>query len=745
MLIVSMLKMLNVRHEIQSEELYSKLGKSCTADINLNYEMINDEILRAKNKHMPCKLVKFNKYKHKKSAWITLGLLKSIRYRDKLYKQLRLSNPNSLHYDTLKLNLKTYNLILRKSIISAKQMYYESRFNRIGNDIRRTWKTINEILTKNQTKNKFPTVFNDNGSMITDKVNIANKFNVFFTNIGEKIAKGINYDGNKTYGHYLNKDIHSSFTFMNIDEDAINKIIYNLPPKSSSGCDGISTKLLKVIAPVIIKPLTLLINQVLNTGTFPDKLKIAKVIPIFKKGDPSLFENYRPISLLPAISKVVEKIIALQLSSYFEKNKLLFDNQYGFRPKHSTEHAALELIDRITNKMDTNEIPLNIFLDLSKAFDTIDHSILLNKLKYYGLKGSTLNLFQSYLSNRKQYTEIEDTTSTILPIQVGVPQGSILGPILFIIYVNDLPQCSNKFDFIMYADDTTLSSTIDSFCDINSNASADSLINAEIDKVIEWLKINKLSLNKNKSKYMTFHMPKKQIQHLTLKIDGINIEKVEEFNFLGLTMDTNLKWKKHTDKISNKCSKITGVLNRLKLLFPQEIKCLLYNSLIVPHINYCITAWGFHRNRITIIKKKAIRIITASSYISHTEPLFKQLNVLKVEDILTLQELKFYFKYNQGILPKYLQNWNFIPNSKIHNHNTRKITTLHTFKTKHEFAKKTLKYNLPYTINNTPHIVKDKVNTHSFQGFSLYVKQYLIRKYNTNCISRNCYICEQNA
>ena len=148
--------------------------------------------------------------------------------------------------------------------------------------------------------------------MITDKVNIANKFNVFFTNIGEKIAKGINYDGNKNYGHYLNKDIHSSFTFMNIDEDAINKIIYHLPPKSSSGCDGISSKLLKVIAPIIIKPLTLLINQVLNTGTFPDKLKIAKVVPIFKKGDPSLFENYRPISLLPAISKVLEKIIAIQ-------------------------------------------------------------------------------------------------------------------------------------------------------------------------------------------------------------------------------------------------------------------------------------------------------------------------------------------------------------------------------------------------------------------------------------------------
>ena len=305
--------MLNVRHEIQSDELYSKLGKSCTADINLNYEKINDDILRATNKHMPCKLMKFNKYKHKKSTWITQGLLKSIRYRDKLYKQLRLSNPNALHYNTLKFNLKTYNLILRKSIISAKQIYYESRFNRIGNYIRRTWKTINEILSKNQTKNKFPKVFNNDGSMIADIVNIANKFNVFFTNIGKKIAKGINYDGNKNYGNYLNKDIglHSSFTLTNINEAAINKIISNFPPKSSSGCDGISSKLLKVIAPVIIKPLTLLINQVLNTGTFPDKLKIAKVIPIFKKGDPSLFENYRPISLLPVISKVLQKIILI--------------------------------------------------------------------------------------------------------------------------------------------------------------------------------------------------------------------------------------------------------------------------------------------------------------------------------------------------------------------------------------------------------------------------------------------------
>ena len=505
---------------------------------------------------------------------------------------------------------------------------------------------------------------------------------------------------------------------MNIDEAVVKKTINNLQAKSSSGCDGISSKLLKVIEPVIIKPLTLLINQVLDYGIFPDKLKIAKVVPIYKKGDPSLFENYRPISLLPVISKVLEKIIALQLSSYFEKNKLLFDNQYGFRPKHCTEHAALELIDRIINKMDINEIPLNIFLDLSKAFDTIDHTILLSKLKYYGLKGSTLNLFHSYLINRKQYTEIEDIASDILPLQIGVPQGSILGPILFIIYVNDFSQCSNKFDFIMYADDTTLSSTVNSFSD--NNFSVDTIINEELSKVIEWLKINKLSLNKNKSKYIIFHMPKKEVEILTLKIDNTNIDRVEEFNFLGLT---HLKWKKHTNKISNKCSKLTGILNRLKYVFPQDIKCLLYNTLILPHINYCIMAWGYKRNRITMIQKKAIRIITASSYISHTEPLFKRLNLLKVEDILTLQELKFYYKYNEGALPIYLQNWKFIMNVNLHNYNTRKIRTLHTFKTKHEFAKKCLKYNIPHTINDTPQIVTEKELTHSMHGFSLYVKK----------------------
>ena len=232
--------------------------------------------------------------------------------------------------------------------------------------------------------------------------------------------------------------------------------------------------------------------------------------------------------------------------------------------------------------------PVNIFIDLSKAFDTLDHNILLNKLRYYGIKDTSLALFKSYLANRQQYVFVNDTKSDLLDVNTGVPQGSILGPLLFIIYINDLPKSTTKFNCIMYADDTTLSTTTQSFAQVNPTENVDHLINIELCNINSWLNVNKLSLNVKKAKYIVHKMPNKTVNHMQLYINGVEIEKVQHFNFLGLTLNEKMNWGNHEINISNKCSKTVGILNNLKHYLPSHIKLLLYNTLILPHINYCI-------------------------------------------------------------------------------------------------------------------------------------------------------------
>ena len=259
---------------------------------------------------------------------------------------------------------------------------------------------------------------------------------------------------------YLCQPTDRDFRFAPVGEEDVIKIIHNLKPKSSCGFDEISVKLIKFAKNELCKPITVIVNQCLETGIFPDKLKNAKVIPLFKKGDPEQIDNYRPISILPAISKIIEKTIFIQLYEYFNTNDLLYKSQYGFRPKHSAELAALEIVDKIIYQMDNSETPISVFLDLSKAFDVLDHNILLYKLKYYGINSNSLQLLENYLTNRKQYIEFEKHKSDLKNITIGVPQGSILGPLFFIIYINDIVLAPKIFTPIIYADDTTLFSSI---------------------------------------------------------------------------------------------------------------------------------------------------------------------------------------------------------------------------------------------------------------------------------------------
>ena len=729
----------NFKHEISFKCSQQRFITYSNADPNTNYDILNIIITESYNKHLPAKLVRFNKHKHKQNNWVTAGILLSIRFRDKLYKKVLNSRNNPTLHETLKSNLTTYNRILKQMIKEAKKAYYGSCFTKYKNDVKKTWDTIKTILNNTSKTKDFPSYFLVNGTCVTNPKEIADKFNQFYVNVGSTLSEAIVQPENKSFKDYLLTPVEHTFHFHMVTDATVSKIIADLKPKSSSGVDSVSNKLLKLIKDSVLPVFTLIINQSLESGIFPDKLKIAKVVPIYKKSNEHLLENYRPISVLPSMSKVLERVMHNQLSHYLTSNNLLYDNQYGFRKSHSTEMAALELINRIISAMDKNELPLNIFLDLSKAFDTIDHKILIYKLKYYGLREKSLNLFENYLKNRKQLVSFQNVDSSFRTITTGVPQGSILGPLLFIIYINDFHFSSSVFHPVVYADDTCLSATLRAFdC---SGWDRDTIINEQLLNISQWLKLNKLSLNSTKTKAMLFYNPNTHVTFPNILIDETVVEFVESFDYLGIVLDKNLSWKKHISKISVKLSKVLGIMNRLKHVLSSEILFTLYKSMFLPNLNYGLLCWKPKLNQVIKLQKKAIRIVTGMKYNAHTDPLFKIMKTLKISDICILQEYKFCYKLEHNMLPVYFQNDIFIRNLNIHYHNTRIANAYHLPRIKHEFAKSSIQYLIPVAYNSCPMSIQQKIFTHSLQGFAQYIKAYLISNYSETCTIATCYVC----
>ena len=668
---------------------------------------VNDRVLKFLNvfynlysKNCPLK-IKYVSGRKVLNPWMSPGLSELIKCKSQYYKLY-------LQGFITKNQNNTYRNKVNSIIRKAKNTYYQYVFERNKSDIKSTWKIIRNLTSRNPSKSPISELVWNNRVCVEDK-DIAEAFNDFFSGVALDLDSRL---GNSNIDPllYVNSNINSMYLSLLSPRDCSN-IIQNLK-NSKSSIDRVPPRIFKTFKDIISSPVCDIINQCFSQGIYPNSLKYATITPIFKKGDSKNPSNYRPISVTSFINKIFEKAIYNQLSNFLTQYNIISPNQYGFIKNCSTQDALNNLTEFYYDTLNINQLAVSVFIDYCKAFDTINHSILIRKLYRCGIRGVPLNLLASYLKDRMQVVRIGRSISQPRTINIGVPQGTTLGPLIFLLYINDLPNVVPKSHTVLFADDTTLSFR-------NSNIDLlTSEITESLAKFNEWSVANRLSINFEKTNSMLITTKRVSESEISVRMGSHQIEFIPSVKYLGVTLDRHLKFDMHINAISLKVSKSIGIMYRLKKLLPPTCLRSIYFSLIQTYFQYCVSVWGgtysCHLSSLVVLQKRAVRIVSNAPYLAHSLPLFLSANILRLSDL---------YLFNLGVIV-YSEKVPLIERS--HSHNTRFGHHLLP-----PFSRLTLTQHSTYYRsitfwNNLPDLIK---NSPTLSCFKSRLKIYLISQY----------------
>ena len=586
------------------------------------------------NLDQSCKLEnpKHSKRTALNNPWITSGLIVSISTKDELFNSWQSAkkkkcvnkftdlidreNCNCFFCNDIKdkyVKFSNYRKNLKYLINQRKHKYISGKIDKCVGDSKKIWEIINSVRGKHRRLIK-PNFVVDN-KRITDRRVIANEFNKYFISLAPSLNKvyidemGLRINTLTDFTEFLHDKCSNTIALNECNVKEIESIIADLKPGKSS---DIPVHVVKSTSMITAPVLTTILNRCMQEGYFPDELKTGRISPIYKKESEELFENYRPVSTLPIFGKIFEKIIFNRLYQFLDNNNVIYENQYGFRKGHSTNHALNYSVAYIENQIKAKKHTLGIFIDLSKAFDTLDHGILTSKLNNYGIQGNALKLIKSYLADRKQFVNVLDENSDTLPILYGVPQGSVLGPLLFILYINDISNIGHLCKIVLFADDTNIFVTGSTIEKVYENA------NSILSTISRYMESNLLHINTKKCCYMIFSPRKRKEVGINpsehqLSVNGKIIKKVTETKYLGVILDEKLSWKPHLAQLNKKLKSACGRLYRIVNCLPEHLHKQLYHSLFESHLSYAIPVWGgvalSNLDKIFRTQKKCLRIM----------------------------------------------------------------------------------------------------------------------------------------